>query len=229
MADLGIQKNLNKMLWEKGDFTRIAETMRQSGSRFRRHARRSPGNDGARPRLRGRHDGDSGSGVLRRRPRHRHRRQSRRRRQCPRQDVWACERPLPAGRCVQPGGNCRRTLRPRRQHLRRDVRSEAVRSRQGDGARHQAGRADRHGQLDPERSDARGPDPEDQRRLHAAASDGLYQPDALGRRRPGARPASRSPASARRTSPSSARPGASASTVRRASCWRSSATITVRP
>ena len=34
MADLGIQKNLNKLLWEKGDFTRIAETMRQSGVDF---------------------------------------------------------------------------------------------------------------------------------------------------------------------------------------------------
>jgi SAM-dependent methyltransferase len=32
MADLGIQRvNPNKALWEKGDFTRIAETMRQSG------------------------------------------------------------------------------------------------------------------------------------------------------------------------------------------------------
>jgi SAM-dependent methyltransferase len=32
MADLGIQKvNPNRALWEKGDFTRIAETMRQSG------------------------------------------------------------------------------------------------------------------------------------------------------------------------------------------------------
>jgi SAM-dependent methyltransferase len=32
MADLGIQKiNTNKALWEKGDFTRIAETMRESG------------------------------------------------------------------------------------------------------------------------------------------------------------------------------------------------------
>ncbi len=35
MADLGIQKpNPNKALWEKGDFTRIAETMRQSGEEF---------------------------------------------------------------------------------------------------------------------------------------------------------------------------------------------------
>ena len=35
VADLGIQKpNPNKALWEKGDFTRIAETMRQSGEEF---------------------------------------------------------------------------------------------------------------------------------------------------------------------------------------------------
>ena len=35
MADLGIQKiNPNKALWEKGDFTRIAETMRRSGEEF---------------------------------------------------------------------------------------------------------------------------------------------------------------------------------------------------
>ena len=35
MADLGIQKvNPNRALWEKGDFTRIADTMRQSGDDF---------------------------------------------------------------------------------------------------------------------------------------------------------------------------------------------------
>ena len=31
MADLGIATNPNKALWEKGDFTKIADTMRQSG------------------------------------------------------------------------------------------------------------------------------------------------------------------------------------------------------
>jgi SAM-dependent methyltransferase len=31
VADLGIATNPNKALWEKGDFTRIADTMRQSG------------------------------------------------------------------------------------------------------------------------------------------------------------------------------------------------------
>ena len=34
MADLGIVANPNKMLWEKGDFTRIAATMRLSGEEF---------------------------------------------------------------------------------------------------------------------------------------------------------------------------------------------------
>ena len=35
MADLGIQKvNPNRALWEKGDFTRIAQTMRKSGEDF---------------------------------------------------------------------------------------------------------------------------------------------------------------------------------------------------
>lgn len=35
MADLGVQQiNPNKALWEKGDFTRIAESMRQSGEEF---------------------------------------------------------------------------------------------------------------------------------------------------------------------------------------------------
>jgi ubiquinone/menaquinone biosynthesis C-methylase UbiE len=34
VADLGIATNPNKALWEKGDFTRIAATMRQSGEEF---------------------------------------------------------------------------------------------------------------------------------------------------------------------------------------------------
>jgi SAM-dependent methyltransferase len=34
VADLGIPTNPNKALWEKGDFTRIAATMRQSGDEF---------------------------------------------------------------------------------------------------------------------------------------------------------------------------------------------------
>ena len=43
------------------------------------------------------------------------------------------------------------------------------------------GRSHRHGQLDPQRSDAGRADPEDQLGLHAAAARGLRQPDDLGR------------------------------------------------
>ena len=74
------------------------------------------------------------------------------------------------------------TLRPRRQHLRRDVRAQAVRRRQGDGARDAARRPHRDGELDPERSDAGRADPEDQLRVLAAAAGGLRQPDDVGRR-----------------------------------------------
>ena len=35
--------NPNKALWEKGDFTRIAESMRESGEDVVRHARITPG------------------------------------------------------------------------------------------------------------------------------------------------------------------------------------------
>ena len=34
MADLGIPANPNKALWEKGDFTKIADSMRESGEEF---------------------------------------------------------------------------------------------------------------------------------------------------------------------------------------------------
>ena len=56
------------------------------------------------------------------------------------------------------------------QHLRRDVRAEAVRRRQGDGARDAARRPHRHGELDPGRPDAGRADPADQLRLLAAAA-----------------------------------------------------------
>jgi SAM-dependent methyltransferase len=43
MADLGMQKiNPNKALWEKGDFTRIAETMRESGENLVKTLRIEP-------------------------------------------------------------------------------------------------------------------------------------------------------------------------------------------
>ena len=82
VADLGIQKPIRtRLLWEKGDFTRIAETMRQSGEDF-------VDTLGIRPGMKvldlGCGDGTTalpGSGVRRRRARRRHRREPRRRRQ----------------------------------------------------------------------------------------------------------------------------------------------------
>jgi hypothetical protein len=44
--------NPNKALWEKGDFTSIAETMRESGESARRDVRHHERPQGARPRMR---------------------------------------------------------------------------------------------------------------------------------------------------------------------------------
>src|SRR4051794_9483170 len=43
MADLGVMTNPNKALWEKGDFTRIAATMRESGEELVDSLRIKPG------------------------------------------------------------------------------------------------------------------------------------------------------------------------------------------
>ncbi len=66
--------NLNKALWEKGDFTRIAATMRESGEALVEAIRRHEGHEGARPRVRRRDDGRAGSKTRRGRARCRHRR-----------------------------------------------------------------------------------------------------------------------------------------------------------
>ena len=175
--------NPNKALWEKGDFTRIAETMRESGEALVDDVRHHPGlkvldlgcGDGttAVP------EAKLGADVLG-------------------VDIAAnlVEAGQPRARRASASTNCTfqegdasdlnelagRQLRPRRQHLRRDVRAQAVRRGQGDGARDAARRPDRHGQLDPQRSDARRADPEDQLRLLAAAAGRLRQPDDVGRR-----------------------------------------------
>ena len=189
----------NKALWEKGDFTRIAENMRESGEALVDSLGITPGlevldlgcGDGttALPAARIGADVlgvdiasnlvDAGN---------------------PRAEAAGLDNlRFQEGDATDLDGLADEQLRPRRQHLRRDVRAQAVRRRQGDGARDQARRADRHGQLDPGRSDARRADPEDQLRLLAAAARGLRQPDDLGRR--GARRASGSPPPAsRRTS-----------------------------
>ena len=96
MADLGIQKvNPNKALWEKGDFTRIAETMRESGEESGRDARHRAGHERARPRLRRRNDGASCREARRQRARRRHRREPRCRGQRPRAGGWPHQPALP--------------------------------------------------------------------------------------------------------------------------------------
>ena len=54
--------------------------------------------------------------------------------------------------------------------------------RQGDGARHAPRRTDRHGQLDSRRSDAGRAGLEDQFGLHATSTGRVHQPDDVGRR-----------------------------------------------
>ena len=49
--------NPNKALWEKGDFTRIAATMRESGEALVQRLGITKGAKGARPRMRRWHDG----------------------------------------------------------------------------------------------------------------------------------------------------------------------------
>ena len=130
------------------------------------------------------------------------------------------------GDATEPRGPRRRLLRPRRQHLRRDVRAQAVRRGQGDGARDPAGRPDRHGELDPQRSDARRADPEDQLRLLAAAAGGLRQPDDLGSRERGDRAIHGRGRRPRRTSRSCETRIASTPRLRLPSSSRSSASTT---
>ena len=172
--------NPNKALWEKGDFTRIAETMRESGEELVRTLGVSPAwqvldlgcGDGttAVPEAR------LGADVL---------------------GVDIAENLVAAGnRVPQSVGltNCgsrramRRdldaladdTLRSRREHLRCDVRAEAVRRRQGDGAGDAARWADRHGQLDPGRPDARRAALADQRAYSPPPPEGFISPVTWG-------------------------------------------------
>ena len=222
--------NANKALWEKGDFTRIAESMRESGEALvdeLGHHRRA---QGARPRLRRRDHRVAGgsswgptssastSPATWSRPATRARRA-----------LGLTNLQVPGGRRVGSARARRRELRPRRQHLRRDVRSQAVRRGQGDGPGDQAGRPDRDGELDPQRPDPGRPDPEDQLLLLAAAAGGLRQPDDLGRggRRDRALHGSRE--SPRSGSRSSGTPTRSTTRARRRSWWPSSGPTTGRP
>ena len=159
---------------------------RRDHARERRGARRHVGDHrGARrprPRLWRRHDSPARGTARGERPWRRHRQQSRRCGQRPSAEPRVDQLPVPGRRCVRPERARRRQLRPRRQHLRRDVRPAAVRRGEGGRSRDPARRPDRDGELDPQRPDARRPDPEDQLRLLTAASGRIRQPDDLGSR-----------------------------------------------
>ena len=176
------EPNPNKALWEKGDFTRLAAFMRDSGEDLVASLGITPGLDvldlGCGDGTTAVPEAQLGANVLgvdiasnlvaagNERA----------------QSSWADEPPVPGGRCLRPERARRRQLRPRRQHLRRDVRAEARGRGEGGRSRDPAGRPDRDGQLDSGRSDAGRADPQDQLGLLAAAARGIRQPDDLGRR-----------------------------------------------
>ena len=173
----------NQALWEKGDFTRIAATMRESGEALVAALGVTPGmkvldlgcGDGT-TALPAAKLGADVLGV-----------------DIARNLVDAGNRRAQSAGPREPAASRKATratcdgLADRRFDLVVSIfgamfAPQAVRRRQGDGARDQAGRPHRHGQLDPERPDARRADPEDQLGLLAAAAGGLRQPDDLGRR-----------------------------------------------
>ena len=174
--------NPNQALWEKGDFTRIAATMRESGEALVKELGIRNGmkvldlgcGDGttALPAARLGADvlgADIASNLV-----------AAGTQRAEAEGLTNCR--FQQGRRVEPRGSRRRQLRHRREHLRRDVRAEAVRRGQGNGACDSARRSDRHGQLDSQRPDLGGTDPQDQRRVLAATAGGIRQPDDVGRR-----------------------------------------------
>ena len=175
--------NPNKALWEKGDFTRIAASMRESGEALVADLGITKGlkvldlgcGDGTTALPAARLGADVLGVDIARNLVEAGNRRARRSRASRTAGSRKATRPT----CSELGG---RHLRPRREHLRSHVRAEAVRRGQGDGARDAARRSDRDGELDPERPDAGRADPEDQLRLLAAAAGGLRQPDDVGDR-----------------------------------------------
>ena len=220
--------NPNQALWEKGDFTRIADTMRESGEALVRSIGVTPGmkvldlgcGDGttAIPAAQLGADVlgvDIASNLV----------EAGNRRA---QELGLANLRFQEGDASDLRDLADRQLRPRRQHLRRDVRAEAVRRREGDGARDEARRPDRHGQLDPERPDARRADPEDQLGVLAAAAGGFRQPDDVGRREPRRRALRRGRGRGRRDDASRTRRSRSTSPARPSSSSTRSAATTGR-
>ena len=69
--------NPNKALWEKGDFTRIAATMRESGEALVEELGDHDRAEGSGSRMRRRHDGAAGGATRSRRARRRYRQEPR--------------------------------------------------------------------------------------------------------------------------------------------------------
>ena len=174
--------NPNKALWEKGDFTRIAASMRDSGEALVAGSGSPPACRSstsaaatAPPRCRPRGSAPTCSASTSRATS-----STAGNRRAEAEGLTNCR--FQEGDASRPRDLERRLLRPGRQHLRRDVRAQAVRCGQGDGPRDPARRPDRHGELDPQRPDAGRADPQDQLGLLAAAAGRVRQPDDLGRR-----------------------------------------------
>ncbi len=173
--------NPNKALWEKGDFTRIAASMRESGEALVRDI-------GVKSGLKvldlGCGDGTTalpsaklGADVL---------------------GVDIASNLVEAGnrraqlsmdsanlKFQEGDASCFERsrgpiLRSRRQHVRRHVRAKAPRCGQRNGARDETGRPHRHGQLDSGRPDFGGADLEDQFVVCAAAAGRLHQSGDVG-------------------------------------------------
>src|SRR5688572_7338573 len=117
--------NTNKALWEKGDFTRIAASMRESGEELIAGLGITHGmkvldlgcGDGTTALPAARLGADVLGGG-------RHREQPRRSREQARAGRGPEELPIPGRRCHTPKRTRRSQLRPRYQYLRSDVRAE---------------------------------------------------------------------------------------------------------
>ena len=224
-----VTANPNKALWEKGDFTQVAEAMRASGEALVARLGITPGTrvldlgcgDGTTALPAARLGADvlgvdiAGNLVAAGNQRAAGGRPE--------------QLPVPGRRRLTPGRPRRRLLRPGREHLRGDVRPAPVRRRQGDGPGDPARRADRDGQLDPGRPDPGRPDPQDLQLLLAAAAGGLHQPDDVGRRGERDRAVRRRPASPPTGSTSPARPTPSSTRRRPPSSLPCSGPTTDRP
>ena len=177
----GNSMNPNKALWEKGDFTRIAASMRDSGEALVKARGISHGLEVL--------DLGCGDGTT----------------ALPAARLGANVLGVDIARNLVEAGNARAQSlgldQPAVPGRRRDGSDRARTTRrfdlvvsifgamfapkpvqrgQGDGPGDAARRSDRHGELDPKRSHAGRTDPEDQFRLLAAATGGFHQPDDLG-------------------------------------------------